>query len=261
MSRIPQIHELFAPQTITDLYANATRASHSPRRESDNVRTLCTITLRDIQVRPSDIYTQIMLRDLGGIPKSNWVDLSNIFMFVTGQPIHCYDADKINGTIVGRQAREGEVFVDIFGDEHTLHPDDIVIADETQVLGLAGIVGGQSSAISDTTTSIIIEYANFDPTAVRKTAQRHNLRTDASMRFEKNINPLYSYGQLTLLKDTIDHYIGTDNYTYDGVTHEISPARSAGHAAIDTDPATLLQHIHPDYTMEAHGEILRTILT
>ena len=94
-----------------------------------------------IHVRKSPFYDRLSLIDSGLIPKNNWVDFSNLFMTIAGQPIHMFDADKIKGTIVVRNATDGEGFVDLFGAEHTLAAQDIVIADESGVIALAGVIG------------------------------------------------------------------------------------------------------------------------
>ena len=106
-----------------------------------------------------------------------------------------------------RQARAGEKFVDLFGTEHELSTSDVVIADEEKVLALGGVIGGLESAVTENTKNIVIELANFDPTVVRKTGTRLGLRTDAELRFEKDINPEYSLYVLLLLLDEMKFYI------------------------------------------------------
>ena len=96
-----------------------------------------------MNVKPSTFFTRLALYDLGFNPKNNWVDFSNLFMFLTSQPVHFFDADKIEGKLVVRDAKEGEKFVDLFGQEHILQPSDIVIADSKKILALAGIVGAK----------------------------------------------------------------------------------------------------------------------
>ena len=107
--------------------------------------------------------------DMGALPRSNWVDFSNLFMLVSGQPIHFFDAAKIDGNVTVRNAKNKEKFVDLFGSEHELISTDVVIADDKKVLALAGIVGGLESGVTEGTQNILVEIANFDPVAVRKT--------------------------------------------------------------------------------------------
>jgi phenylalanyl-tRNA synthetase beta chain len=159
------------------------------------------IELADVDIHTSTFHTRLQLHDLQIAPRSNRVDFSNLFMYQTGQPIHCFDMDKIVGNITVRQAKSDEIFVDLTGKQHALHPDDIVIADQSHILALAGVIGGQDSAITESTTRIAIELATFDPISVRKTAMRHQLRTDASSRYEKYIDPRYSQSCLLALRD------------------------------------------------------------
>ena len=111
-----------------------------------------------------------------------------------------------------RQAGTGEKFVDLFGTEHELSTSDVVIADEEKVLALGGVIGGLESAVTENTKNIVIELANFDPTVVRKTGTRLGLRTDAELRFEKNINPEYSLYVLLFLLDEmkLSYYLKPD---------------------------------------------------
>lgn len=122
-------------------------------------------------------------------------------MYQTGQPIHCFDTDTIQGDITIRQAQDGEVLVDLMDVEHILTADDVVIADDHKVLALAGVIGGKESAVTEDTKNITIELANFDPIIIRQTAIRHGVRTDASARFEKNINPLTTQSMIVALRD------------------------------------------------------------
>ena len=103
--------------------------------------------------------------------------------------MHAFDAEKIVGHITVRQAREGETLLALDSKEYALTPHDIVIADSEKVLAVAGVIGGMGSAISETTKHAYFESACFDPVSIRLTSQRLGLRTDASMRFEKSLDP------------------------------------------------------------------------
>lgn len=140
--------------------------------KADKLRSYVLAEISDIEVKQSSFATRLTLLDLGHAPKNNWVDFSNIFMYLTGQPIHCFDADTIVGDVIIRMAKEAEEFTDLTGVTHTLQITDIVIADSKKILALAGIIGGQSSAISEDTKHIVVEIANFDPVVVRKTGTR-----------------------------------------------------------------------------------------
>ena len=172
--------------------------------ESDKVLTYNTILLQDISRADADLRTRLQMIELWLQPRSNWVDYSNVFMYRTGQPIHFFDADKIEWGLIIRQAKEGERFVDLFDKEHELTPDDIVIADHTKICALAGIVWSNTSGIDESTKTILVEVANFDPVQVRKTGTRLGLRTDAELRFEKTINPMWSIIATKVFVDTIE---------------------------------------------------------
>jgi phenylalanyl-tRNA synthetase beta chain len=116
---------------------------------------------------------------------SNAVDATNFAWLAMGQPTHAFDLDKIQGGIVVRRARKGERLKTLDGVERTLDPDDLVVADHGKPLALAGVMGGWETMITPETTNVLVEAAWFDPMAVRRTARRHGLHTDASHRFER----------------------------------------------------------------------------
>ena len=127
---------------------------------------------------------------------SSAVDATNFAWLAMGQPTHVFDLDKIQGGIVVRRARKGEILKTLDGAERTLDPEDLIVADHAKPLALAGVMGGWETMITPSTTNILIEAAWFDPVAVRRTARRHGLHTDASHRFERgadfNAAPLAS---------------------------------------------------------------------
>jgi phenylalanyl-tRNA synthetase beta chain len=116
---------------------------------------------------------------------SNAVDATNYAWLLMGQPTHAFDLDKIEGGIVVRLARKGEKLKTLDGIERTLDPEDLVVADHAKPLGLAGVMGGWDTMITPETKNVLVEAAWFDPMAVRRTARRHGLHTDASHRFER----------------------------------------------------------------------------
>ncbi len=118
------------------------------------------------------------------------VDLTNYVMFDLGQPMHVFDADKLNGQLLeARQAREGEQLTLLDGGTIALTPDDGIIADHSGPVALGGIMGGRATSVSASTTKILIEAANFAPDQIRKSSLRHKRRTESSMRFEKSLDP------------------------------------------------------------------------
>src|ERR1019366_3282750 len=116
---------------------------------------------------------------------SNAVDATNFAWLAMGQPTHVFDLDKIEGGIVVRRARKGERLKTLDGVERTLDAEDLVVADHAKPLGLAGVMGGWDTMITPATTNVLVEAAWFEPMAVRRTARRHGLHTDASHRFER----------------------------------------------------------------------------
>ena len=189
---------------------------------SEAVNTYIALEIKNIEVKKSDFFSRLQLKDIGGKSVNNWVDFANLFMNISSQPIHLFDADKVKGDLQVRNAREGELFVDLFEVEHSLKTTDLVIADNEKVLALAGVIGGLESAVSDTTKNVLVEIANYDPVSVRKTGTRLGLRTDAELRFEKNINPEWSLYSLLLFLDELKYYAKTlGNYEIGGVGYFI----------------------------------------
>jgi phenylalanyl-tRNA synthetase beta chain len=117
------------------------------------------------------------------------VDVTNYVMLELGQPIHAYDLDALHGGITVRRARTGENLVTLDGQSRVLHDEDLVIADESGAIGLAGVMGGQATEISSGTSNVLIEAANFDPVSIARTARRHKLPSEASRRFERGVDP------------------------------------------------------------------------
>lgn len=144
-----------------------------------------------VKVGPSPAWLQDRLRAIGQRPINVVVDVANYVMFEMGQPLHAFDADKLGSVgdryaIGVRQAKAGEILTTLMNEEVKLTSDDMVIVDGTNntPIALAGVKGGLSTAVDDSTTTLLIEAAHFDRVLVRKTAQRHSLRTDASQRYE-----------------------------------------------------------------------------
>ncbi|MGC8968540.1 MAG: phenylalanine--tRNA ligase subunit beta [Thermus sp.] len=147
-----------------------------------------------LKVAPSPLWMQRALFAAGMRPISNVVDVTNYVMLERAQPMHAFDLRFIGEGILVRRAREGERLKTLDGVERALHPEDLVIAGvrgkESFPLGLAGVMGGAESEVRGDTEAIALEVACFDPVAIRKTARRHGLRTEASHRFERGVDPL-----------------------------------------------------------------------
>ncbi len=154
------------------------------------VPVFSAVAIKNIEVQPSPLWLQCQLVAMGGKPINNIVDATNYMMLMTAQPTHAYDYDKLRGSKLGaRMARDGEKVSLLNGKEYELTSDDIVIADGEGVIGLAGIMGGADTEVSDGTKNIVLECANFDMYALRRTAMRHGIFTDALTRFNKGQSP------------------------------------------------------------------------
>ena len=148
------------------------------------------ITVSGCKIAPSPEWMQNELRAAGINPKNNLVDITNYVLFELGQPLHAFDADKIEGgKVVVRSAVEGEKFVTLDGVERTLTANDLMICSAERPMCIAGVYGGMDSGISDETVNVFIESAYFHPVWVRKTAKRFGINTDASFRFERGVDP------------------------------------------------------------------------
>jgi phenylalanyl-tRNA synthetase beta chain len=147
------------------------------------------VKIENIKIEPSPLWMQKRLQAIGYRPINNIVDATNYIMAELGQPLHAFDADKIEKGIVVRKANEGEKIVTLEGVERTLSPEMLVIADHKKALAVAGVMGGANSEISPSTSRILLEAANFNPSSVRKTSVKLGLRTEAVQRFEKSLDP------------------------------------------------------------------------
>ena len=148
------------------------------------------LVFENVTVQPSPLWLQARLTAVGLNPINNIVDLTNFIMAELAQPMHAFDREKLVGdTIWARAAKEGERAPALNGEEYDLTPANLVIADASGPIAIAGVIGGRDSAISASTTSIVLESANFNASSVRKTSAALKLRTDASMRFEKAQDP------------------------------------------------------------------------
>ncbi len=146
--------------------------------------------VNNVTIKDSPLWLQKRLWNAGMRPINNIVDITNYMMLTYGQPLHAFDLDKLNGSdIYVRRAKDGEKLVTLDGEERSLRSgEDIVIADESEGLMLAGVMGGMGSEIDNNTKNIVIESAIFNPSLVRATARRHNLHSEASSRFERGLN-------------------------------------------------------------------------
>jgi phenylalanyl-tRNA synthetase beta chain len=132
--------ESFYGNDMRTVLEHATPALRSVRVESPAARTYTLIEINNITLQKTSFFTRLQMIDMGANPRNNWVDFSNLFMLLSGQPIHFFDADKVNGDIIVRNAKDGEQFIDLFEATHTLKTTDLGIADQDKILALAGVV-------------------------------------------------------------------------------------------------------------------------
>jgi phenylalanyl-tRNA synthetase beta chain len=147
------------------------------------------VNITNLSIKPSPTWLQNRLKALGIGLKNNVVDITNFVLHHIGQPLHAFDLDKIRDGIVVKTVSQDTPFVTLDGLERKLDAEDLMICDHQKPLCIAGVFGGQDSGVSQTTTSIFLESAYFDPVSIRKSAKRHGLNTDASFRFERGIDP------------------------------------------------------------------------
>ena len=147
--------------------------------------------VRNVKIAPSPKWMRERLRSAGVRPINNIVDITNYVMIEYGQPMHAFDYRYVKGgKIIVRRAEAGETLTTLDGNVRPLQPGMLVIADETRPVGLAGIMGGENSEIVDDTVDVVFESANFNGTSIRQTALALGMRTEASAKFEKNLDPL-----------------------------------------------------------------------
>ena len=136
------------------------------------------------------------------------IDITNYVMLELGNPIHGYDLDKLDGNITVRRAEPGEKLTTLDGQERTLHPEDLLITDASGPIGLAGVMGGGTTEMSDSTRNVLIEAAIFDPITIARTARRHKLPSEASKRFERGVDPLIPFAAARRVADLMVELAG-----------------------------------------------------
>lgn len=148
------------------------------------------VTIKGVSVKESPEWLKDRLTAVGLRPINNIVDVTNYILLGMGQPLHCFDCDKIaGGEIVVKTCAEGTLFTTLDGVERKLSDKDLMICNAQEPMCIAGVFGGLDSGVTESTTSVFIESAYFNPTSVRKTARRHGLSTDSSFRFERGCDP------------------------------------------------------------------------
>ena len=186
--------------------------------KTENCKMLLVKKVENVEIKESPIFIKNRLIASGIRPINNVVDISNYVMLELGQPLHFYDADRLGNKLVVRMAEEGEKLTTLDNIERTLSSDDIVIADSTHGVGLAGVMGGLETEVEPDTKNIIIESAIFDSVKVRLTSKKI-LRSEASNRFEKGLDPNRTYMAIERACALLEKYAGgkvvTGTITYD----------------------------------------------
>ena len=145
--------------------------------------------IEKIKVGPSPEWLRAKLEAVGLRSINNIVDITNFVMLEFGQPLHAFDADKLTGGINVRLGNAGEKFLALDGKTYSLGERDLVIADDARAVGIAGVMGGEDTGVTESTTKLLLESAFFDPASVRRTARALSLPSDASYRFERRVDP------------------------------------------------------------------------
>ncbi len=156
--------------------------------ESPNAPLYTVLAISGVKVGPSPDWLRKKLEAVGLRAINNIVDITNFVMLETGQPLHAFDAAKLDGDIRVRQAGAGEEFLALDGRTYKLNPDNVVIADAKRALALGGVMGGEDSGVTDGTTQILLESAWFVPANIRRTSRTLGISSDSSYRFERGVN-------------------------------------------------------------------------
>ena len=222
-----------------------------PAEELCNRYTARMVT--NVKIAPSPKWLRQRLRANGVRPINNIVDITNYVMLEYGQPMHAFDYRYVGeGKIIVREAEEGETLTTLDGNLRPLKPGMLVIADEQKPIGLAGIMGGENSEIKDDTVTVVFESANFNGTSIRQTALALGMRTDASGKFEKNIDPMMTLPavqracelvELLQCGDVMDGIIDIINYVPQPHTVTLEPEKINRLLGTDISADTMVSYL------------------
>jgi len=227
----------------------------APIRDQEAVRVFHTRVVRGIdQSRPTPAWMASRLRLAGIRPISLAVDITNYVMIELGQPLHGYDLDLLQGGITVRRAAAGERLTTLDGVERTLHTEDLLITDDSGPIGLAGVMGGATTELSETTTNVLIEAAVFSRFSIARTARRHKLPSEASRRFERGVDPNVSAAAAERAVQLLVELAGG---TADSLGSSLVRDAAAPQIALPADGVASL--IGVDYAPEAIAEALTKI--
>src|SRR5213082_129533 len=179
--------------------------------------------IENVKVGPSPDWLRAKIEGVGIRSINNVVDVSNFVMLELGQPTHAFDADKLSGAISVRLAREGEKFLALDGKTYALTPENLVIADDERAVGIAGVMGGEESGVTESTRNVLLESAYFLPASIRRTARELNLPSDASYRFERGVDPEMILPASTRVTELICEVAGATSAPTVAVAGELPP--------------------------------------
>ena len=209
--------------------------------------------VRNVKIAPSPKWMRERLRSMGVRPINNIVDITNYVMLEYGQPMHAFDYRYVKGgKIIVRRAKDGEELTTLDGQVRKLNRDHLVIADDTRAVGLAGIMGGENSEIVSDTTDVVFESANFDGTCIRKGALALGMRTEASAKFEKGLDPMNTLPavnracelvELLEAGEVVDGVIDVLNYVPQPRTIRMDPERVNALLGTDIPPVDMYQYL------------------
>ncbi|MDD2595922.1 MAG: phenylalanine--tRNA ligase subunit beta [Bacteroidales bacterium] len=202
-SHIGAVRDLYAYLKLHDIPVEYTLPSVADYHEGDGEAIPVTvlapdlapryigITIKNVKVGPSPDWLKERLQSIGQRPINNIVDITNFVLNEMGHPLHAFDASKIEGReVIVRRSTPDCKFVTLDGVERTLSSEDLVICNKKEPMCIAGVFGGATSGVTESTTEVFLESAYFNPVSIRKTSKRHGIKTDASFRYERGIDPL-----------------------------------------------------------------------
>ena len=223
---IAALYELeLAPPTVSDTGTRPKETVEVTVEDFDGCPRYIGRVFRDVALGPSPVWLRARLSNAGVRPISNVVDVTNYVMLALGNPLHAFDLAKLQGgRIVVRRAKPGETIRTLDGVERKLEPDDLMIADSERSVALAGIMGGEETEISDDTTEVLLEAANFEPTGIFRTSERLRLRTEGSNRWEKGVDPYLAEPAADLATQLLAETAGA-TWAADADVHEGLPER------------------------------------
>lgn len=221
--------------------------------------------VRNVKIAPSPKWMRQRLRSAGVRPINNIVDITNYVMIEYGQPMHAFDYRYVSGgKIIVRRAGEDKTLTTLDSNVRSLQPDMLVIADETKPVGLAGIMGGENSEIVEDTVDVVFESANFLGSSIRKTALALGMRTDASAKFEKDIDPMLTVPavnracelvELLGAGEVMDGVIDILNYVPAPVTLPLEPEKINALLGTDIPEADMVEHLRREEVPVVDGQI------